>query len=127
MQQTHTHAPKPAIDERIASALGASDMSSADLAALIAEAEQAAADADAAAERERASALDPARVVDAAAAGAALAAANLTRDRMQAAIPRLREQLAITESREYQAEWAIKRAQVEEQRDKAADLLRDHY
>src|SRR5271165_4874000 len=32
-----------------------------------------------------------------------------------------------TESREYQARWALQRAQVEEQRDKAAALLRDHY
>ena len=49
-QHQHVPPPPPAIDERIASALGVSDMSAADLTALIAEAEPAAADADATAE-----------------------------------------------------------------------------
>jgi len=127
MQQKHTPAPAPAIDERIASALGASNMSSADLSALINAAEAAAADADAAAERERANALDPARVVDAAAVGSALTAANLTRDRMRAAIPRLQQLHDQARSREYAARWALQCAEAERQRDAAAAMLRDRY
>jgi len=127
MQHKHNPAPPPAIDERIASALGSADRSAAELTALIADAEAAAADADATAERERTAALDPAKLVDTTRAGAALAAANLTRDRMRAAIPRLQQLREQARSREYAARWALKLAEVEKQRDAVAAMLRDRY
>jgi hypothetical protein len=82
------------VEERIASTLAAADdVKSADLAALIQEVETAAQAADEAATKAREQALDPAVVVDAAKVGAAVASATLTRDRLQAALSRLHEQL----------------------------------
>jgi hypothetical protein len=79
------------IEQRIAAALTANDIISADLAALIAEVEGAAQAADENATRAREEALDPAVVVDTAKVGAAVATATLSRDRLQAALPRLQE------------------------------------
>ena len=84
---------KPSLEERIATALTATDITSSDLAALIAEVEAAAQAADENAAKARAAALDPAVVIDTAKVGAAVLTAELTRDRLQAALPRLRDAL----------------------------------
>jgi hypothetical protein len=78
------------LDEPIAAALTSTDITSSDLAALIEAVEVAAQVADEAATKAREQALDPGVVVDTAKVGAAVATAELTRDRLQAALPRLR-------------------------------------
>ena len=45
--------------------------------------------------------LDPATVIDAAKVGASVATAELTRDRLRAALPRLQERLKQAREREY--------------------------
>jgi hypothetical protein len=85
--------PTPTLEQRIASALNAAAITSSDLDTLIAESEAAAAAADLAAAKAREAALDPAVVVDTAKMGAAVATATLSRDRLQAALPRLQQQL----------------------------------
>ena len=62
------------------------------------EAAAQAAEEDAAKAREQA--LDPAVVVDVASVGATVATATLTRDRLQAALPRLQERLKEVRERE---------------------------
>ena len=63
----------PTIEQRIAAALTAADVTSTDLAGLIAEVEAAAQAADENAAKAREQALDPAVVVDTAKVGAAVA------------------------------------------------------
>jgi hypothetical protein len=87
------------LDERIAAALTSTDITSTDLAALIVEVKAAAEAADENATKAREQALDPAVVVDVASVGAAVATATLTRDRLQAALPRLQERQAGTRTR----------------------------
>ena len=120
--------PVKPIEERIASTLAAADdVKSADLAALIQEVETAAQAADEAATKAREAALDPAVVVDAAKVGAAVASAALTRDRLQAALPRLHEQLKQAREREYVAAWREDYAAVKAKRDATAQMLRERY
>ena len=120
--------PVKPIEERIASTLAAADdVKSADLAALIQEVETAAQAADEAATKAREAALDPAVVVDAAKVGAAVASAALTRDRLQAALPRLQEQLKQAREREYVAAWREDYAAVKAKRDATAQMLRERY
>jgi hypothetical protein len=120
--------PIKAIEERIASTLAAADdVKSADLAALIQEVETAAQAADEAANKAREQALDPAVVVDAAKVGAAVASATLVRDRLQAALPRLHEQLKQAGEREYAAAWREDYAAVKARRDAVAQHLRERY
>ena len=78
---------------------------------MVVEVEAAAQEADATATKTREEALDPAIVIDAAKVGAAVATATLTRDRLQAALPRLQEQLRQTRQAEAVAAW---RAEAEE-------------
>jgi hypothetical protein len=96
---------KPSLEQRIAAALTPTDITSSDLAALIAEVEAAAAAADAAAAKSREQALDPAIVIDVAQVSAEVTAAELTRDRLQAALPRLRERLKQVREQEDLAAW----------------------
>jgi hypothetical protein len=95
----------PTLEQRIAAALTPTDITSTDLGALIAEVEAAAAAADENATRAREEALDPAVVVDTAKVGAAVATATLTRDRLQAALPRLQERLKLVREQEDLAAW----------------------
>jgi hypothetical protein len=81
------------------------DITSTDLAALIAEVEAAAAAADAAAAKSREKALDPAIVIDVAQVSAEVTAAELTRDRLQAALPRLRARYTEVRKQEDIAAW----------------------
>ena len=106
-----------AIEERIASTLAAADdVKSADLAALIQEVETAAQAADEAATKAREQALDPAIVVDAAKVGAAVATAELTCDRLQAALPRLQERHKQVRQAEAVAAWKAEAEELEARR-----------
>ena len=86
------------------------DITSTDLAALIAEVEAAAAAADAAAAKSREQALDPAIVIDVAQVSAEVTAAELTRDRLQAALPRLRTRYTEVREQEDIAKWQAEAA-----------------
>jgi hypothetical protein len=77
------------LESRIAAMLSAADAKSDAVAALIVEVEAAAQDADATATKTREETLDPTVIVDTVKAGAALATAELSRDRLRAALPRL--------------------------------------
>ena len=96
---------RPTLEQRIAAALTSTDITSSDLAALIAEVEAAAQAADEDATKAREQALDPAVVVDVANVGAAVATATLARDRLQAALPRLQERLKQVREQEDLAAW----------------------
>jgi hypothetical protein len=111
---------KPSLEQRIAAALTPTDIASTDLAALIAEVEGAAQAADENATRAREEALDPAVVVDTAKVGAAVATAELTRDRLRAALPRLETRYRETVEAEALAAW---RAEADELEPRGAALL----
>jgi hypothetical protein len=104
-------APVLSLESRIAAMLSVADAKSDAVAALLTDVELAAQEADVTATKTREEALDPAIVVDAAKVGAAVATATLTRDRLQAALPRLQEQLRQTRQAEAVAAW---RAEAEE-------------
>jgi hypothetical protein len=96
---------KSTIESRIAAMLSAADAKSDAIVALITEVEVAAQEADATATKTREEALDPATVVDTAMIGAAVATAALTRDRLQAALPRLRARYTEVREQEDIAAW----------------------
>jgi hypothetical protein len=108
------------LEQRIASALTATDITSTDLAALIAEVEAAAQAADENATRTREEALDPGVVVDTAKVGAAVATAELARDRLRAALPRLETRYRETVEAEALAAW---RAEADELEPRGVALL----
>jgi len=118
---------KPTIERRIAGMLSAADAKSDAIAALIIEVEVAAQEADATAIKTREEALDPATVIDAAKVGASLATAELTRDRLRAALPRLQRQLKQAREREYAECWLNDYAAVKARRDAVAQQLRERY
>jgi hypothetical protein len=107
---------KPSLEQRIAAALTPADITSTDLAALIAEVEGAAQAADENATRAREEALDPAVVVDTAKVGAAVVTAELTRDRLQAALLRLRTRYTEVREQEGIAAWKADAEELEVRR-----------
>ena len=117
----------PTLEQRIAAALTLADITSSDLDKLIAEAEAAAQSADENATKAREEALDPATVIDAAKVGASVATAELTRDRLRAALPRLQEQLKQAREREYAECWLNDYAALKARRDTVAQQLRERY
>ena len=114
----------PTLEQRIAAALTSTDITSSDLAALIAEVEAAAQAADEDATKAREQALDPAVVVDTAKVGAAVVTAELTRDRLQAALPRLQQRHKEVQAKEYAERWHEDFGQVEAKRDALVEELR---
>jgi hypothetical protein len=104
---------KPTLESKIAAALGAADAAA-----------QAAAQA---ADEARAAALDPATVIDATEVGAAVATATLVRDRLQAALLRLRGKDRERVDAEHVAAWREDYAKVKEKRDAMAERLRERY
>ena len=117
----------PTLEQRIAAALTSTDITSSDLAALIVEVEAAAQAADEDATTARAQALDPTTVVDTAKVGASLATAELTRDRLRAALPRLQQRLNQAREREYTAAWREDFERVEAKRDALAAEYAETY
>jgi hypothetical protein len=100
------------LEQRIAVALSDSIKSDA-VAALIQEVEAAAQAADENATRAREEALDPGVVVDTAKVGAAVATAELTRDRLRAALPRLRTRYTEVREQEDIAAWKAEADELE--------------
>jgi len=96
------------LEKSIAAAL-AGDITSTDLAALIAETEGAIFDADKAAEAERKKALDPLASPDAAKAREAMQAAEFARDRLRTVLPRLQKRLQEVWEAEEFASWLPQR------------------
>src|SRR5215831_1590175 len=107
------------IEQRIAVALR-DDIKSGAVAALITEVEAAAQAADAAATKAHEDALDPAVVVDTAKVASEVAAATLTRDRLRAALPRLRARYTEIRHQEDVAKW---KAQADELEPRGVALL----
>jgi hypothetical protein len=113
------------LDERVAIALKADDISPAEVGQLITEVEAAAKAADERASKAHQDALDPSKIVDAKTVGAAVATAALTRDRLQAALPRLREKQKVQAEIEYSIAWSAERDKVEAMRNElVANLQR---
>ena len=109
----------PALEQKIAAALGnGATAASDDLAALIAETEAAvaAAEQSAALEKERALHIS----TEPATAHERVAVAELSRDRLKAVLPRLQRQLGEAQGREYALRWESDYRQTEALRDKAA-------
>jgi hypothetical protein len=108
------------LEQRVAAALTATDIKSDTVAALIAEVEAAAqaAATDAIEARERA--LDPTTTIDAAKVAAAITTAELTRDRLRAALPRLETRYRETVEAEALAAW---RAEADELKPRGVALL----
>jgi hypothetical protein len=107
------------LEQRIVVALRDSIKSDA-VAELIQEVEVAAQAADEKAAEARAQTLDPAVVVDTAKVGAAVGTAELTRDRLQAALPRLETRYRETVEAEALAAW---RAEADELEPRGVALL----
>ena len=100
------------IEQRIVVALRDGIKSDA-VAALIEEVEAAAAAADTAAVKAREAALDPTIAIDVAQVSAEVTAAELTRDRLQAALPRLRARYTEVRSQEDVAKWKAEAGEFE--------------
>jgi hypothetical protein len=88
-----------------------------DLSQLLAEAEAAVAAADADAAKAREQALDPAIVIDVAQVSAEVTAAELTRDRLQAALPRLRTRYTEVRRQEDVTKWKAEAEKLGARRD----------
>ena len=108
--------PTPTLEQRIAAALTATDITSSDLSQLLVDVEAAAGAADADATKAREAALDPAVVVDTAKVGAVMASATLVRDRLQAALPRLQERHNQVRQAEAVATWTADAEELEARR-----------
>jgi len=100
------------LEQRIAVALR-DDIKSGAVAALITEVEAAAQAADAAATKAHEDALDPAVVVDTAKVASEVAAATLTRDRLRAALPRLRARYTEIRHQEDVTKWKAEADELE--------------
>ena len=104
------------LEQRIAVALS-DDIKSDAIAALIQEVEVAAQAADEKAAEARAAALDPILTVDVAKVGAEVAAAELSRDRLRAAVPRLRTRYTEIRKQEDVAAWKAEAEKLATRRD----------
>ena len=96
------------LENRIATALAAIDITSTDLSQLVVEAEAAISAADNAAEDERAKALDPALSPDPKAARQAMEDAAFMRDRLKTLLPRLQTRYREIADAEALAAWRPK-------------------
>jgi hypothetical protein len=109
--------PPPTLEERVSSALrGDGSTPSSAIALLIMEVSAAAEAAAQSVEQQRAAALD----LDSALDPTAVLTAELARDRLRAALPRLQRLLAEAEDREYSANWDARFRRVESMVEEAA-------
>jgi hypothetical protein len=93
-------------EKQITAALGSTNITSGALATLIVETESAIAQAEQAAESERARALDPALSPDPAQARQAMEDARFAADRLRTMLPKLQAKYRQVAARETYAEWA---------------------
>jgi predicted transcriptional regulator len=112
------------LEQKIAAALTAADVSSTDLSQLIAEADSAIAAADKTAEEERTKALDPALSPDPKAAREAMQEAEFSRDRLKTLLPRLQARHKQLQAKEYEARWYAELEEIEAKRDALVEELR---
>jgi len=115
------------LERRLASALSDDSITSSILAALIDETEVAIADADAAAERERIRAMDPALSPDLRKARAAMEDATFAAHRLRTLEPRLQKRLQHVQYVEAHDRWLETYTAVKVKRDAAAEELKQVY
>ena len=115
------------LENRIATALAATDITSTDLSQLLVEAEAAIAAADKTAEEERAKALDPALSPDPKAARQAMEDAAFTRDRLKTLLPRLETRYQEVADAEALAAWQAEAAELQERRLALGTKFRTEY
>jgi hypothetical protein len=96
---------RPATERLRAALAPETEITAEGVAALIAEVETAAREADDIASKAHREALDPTKIVDTKSVAATIATAVLHRDRLQAALPLLRERYKLAEEAEYEATW----------------------
>jgi len=113
------------LDQRIGTALASDTVKSADIAALVAEVEQALADAVKNAAKVREAALDPIESPDVRKAQASVEMAQFGIERLRAVLPRLEAKLAEAQSAESYARWQADFDRVEALRDAAAERFRE--
>jgi hypothetical protein len=114
------------LEQRIAVALSDNIKSDA-VAALITAVEAAAQAAAEDATKAREQALDPAVVVDTAKVGAAVVTAELTRDRLQAALPRLRTRYTEVRRQEDVTKWKAEAEELEARGEAMLDGFAEFY
>jgi hypothetical protein len=107
---------RASLEQRIATGLGATDVTAADLGQLIAETEAAITAADKTAEAERTKALDPALSPDPKAAREAMQDAEFCRDRLKTLLPRLQQRHKEITEAEALAAWKVDAAELEKRR-----------
>ena len=112
--------PTPTLEQKIAAALTATDITSTDLSQLLVEADAAIAAADKTAEEERTKALDPALSPDPKQAREAMQDAEFVRDRLKTLLPRLETRYRETVEAEALAAW---RAEADELEPRGVALL----
>jgi hypothetical protein len=112
----------PSLEMKLAAALSAAAPASADLQQLLGEAAAAIAAADQAALAERERALDLAS--DPVKAREAVVGAEMRRDRLRHALPKLQQQLQAALADEYAQAWDAKYRLAEAERDRAAERFR---
>ena len=93
------------LEQRIATALAATDTTADGIAGLMTEVESAIIAADQAADTERERALDPLASPDAAKAREAMEAAKFARDRLRTVLPRLKQRHQEVQAYEYRERW----------------------
>ena len=115
------------LESKIAAGLTARETTSADLKKLVEQVTVAAQAADEEATKQRQGAMDPTRVIDTQAVSAAIVDAELKRDRLREALPRLHGRFVKAEAAERYATWVIDYDRVQAERDAAAQELRVLY
>jgi hypothetical protein len=115
------------LEEKIAAALSDDKISSLDVAALLAETEEASIEADRAAVTARDLALDPIASPDANRARASVETANFASMRLRTVLPRLQTKFDKVARAEAHAKWASEYERVKIKRDTAAAKLRALY
>jgi hypothetical protein len=115
------------IEQKISSALTNPNIGSADLTELIAEVAEAADAAEKSAAAEKEKALDLIASPDLDKAHETLVAAELSRDRLKAILPKLRNRLAEALATEQRARWLVEYQRVEKLRDQAAEKFAHQY
>jgi hypothetical protein len=115
------------LEQKIADALNGADLDSTEIAALITEVEAAAVAAGETATKVREDALNPSTIVDAAEVGGRIASAELRRDRLKAAVPKLQQQWHEVAVRESLAVWQVDFDKIRDERDELVAEFEDEY
>ena len=117
--------PTPTLEQKIAAALTAADVTSTDLSQLIAETEAAITTADKTAEEERTKALDPVAVTRPEGRRVRRCrTAEFVRDRLKTLLPRLQARHEELQAKEYETRWYAELEKVEAKRDALVEELR---